>query len=124
MQYAGEVISLVVAVSWTATALFADIASHRMGTSAGRHIRMADAWREDVVAFMDRHACDFVRHSHVDTCTWWGREPEAFPQTAFERSPVLIILPYSLIYKQRVSFKEVVGTFVTIAGVAMFFLLP
>lgn len=40
MQYAGEVISLVVAVSWTATALFADIASRRMGTLRLNFIRM------------------------------------------------------------------------------------
>lgn len=41
MQYLGEILSLVVAVSWTATALFADIASHRIGALPLNLIRMA-----------------------------------------------------------------------------------
>lgn len=41
MQYLGEILSLVVAVSWTATALFADIASHRIGALSLNLIRMA-----------------------------------------------------------------------------------
>lgn len=36
----GELISLVVAISWTVTALFADIASHRMGALTLNLIRM------------------------------------------------------------------------------------
>ncbi len=38
--YLGEIISLVVAVSWTATALFADIASKRLGALQTNVIRM------------------------------------------------------------------------------------
>lgn len=41
MEHVGELISLVVAVSWTATALFADIASHRLGAVTLNFIRMA-----------------------------------------------------------------------------------
>lgn len=40
MQYYGEIISLVVAMSWTATALFADVASHRLGALPLNLIRM------------------------------------------------------------------------------------
>lgn len=43
--------------------------------------------------------------------------------TLMALTPVLIILPYSLVYKQKVRPKEVVGTFITVAGVALFFLL-
>lgn len=43
--------------------------------------------------------------------------------TLMALTPVLIILPYSLIHHQRVTFREVLGTLITIAGVAMFFLL-
>lgn len=43
--------------------------------------------------------------------------------TLMALTPVLIILPYSLIYRQKVSAKEIFGTLVTVAGVAMFFLL-
>lgn len=41
MQYLGEILSLAVALSWTATALFADIASHRVGATPLNLIRMA-----------------------------------------------------------------------------------
>ena len=40
MQYLGEIISLVVAVMWTATALFADQASHRIGAMSTNFFRM------------------------------------------------------------------------------------
>ena len=41
MQSFGEIIALIVAFSWTATALFADIASHRIGALNLNLIRMA-----------------------------------------------------------------------------------
>ncbi len=41
MQYLGEILSLTVAVSWTATALFADTASHRIGALPLNLFRMA-----------------------------------------------------------------------------------
>ena len=40
MQHLGEIISLVVALSWTLTALFADKASHRMGSLSTNIIRL------------------------------------------------------------------------------------
>ena len=40
MAHLGEIISLVVAVSWTATALFADEASHRLGSQTVNVIRL------------------------------------------------------------------------------------
>jgi len=43
--------------------------------------------------------------------------------TLMALTPVLIIVPYALIHKQKISFKEVVGTMVTMVGVALFFLL-
>lgn len=43
--------------------------------------------------------------------------------TLMALTPVLIILPYSLIYKQKVSVKELIGLALAMAGVALFFLL-
>ena len=40
MPHLGETISLIVAVCWTATALFADIASHRLGSMTVNVIRL------------------------------------------------------------------------------------
>ena len=43
--------------------------------------------------------------------------------TLMALTPVLIIVPYAIINKQRITAKQVIGTLVTIAGVALFFLL-
>ena len=40
MQHLGEIIALVVAMSWTVTALFADKASHRLGSMTANVIRL------------------------------------------------------------------------------------
>lgn len=40
MQYLGEIISLTVAVSWTITALFAEVGSKRLGSLQMNVIRM------------------------------------------------------------------------------------
>ena len=43
--------------------------------------------------------------------------------TLMALTPVLIILPYAIMYKQRVRLKEIIGVTVSMAGVAMFFLM-
>ena len=43
--------------------------------------------------------------------------------TLMALTPVLIILPYALIYKQKVRLKEILGVAVSMVGVAMFFLM-
>lgn len=41
--------------------------------------------------------------------------------TLMALSPVLILVPYSILYKQKIKLKEVIGVLVCMAGVAMFF---
>ena len=43
--------------------------------------------------------------------------------TLMALTPVLIIIPYALIYKQRIRLKEILGVAVSMVGVAMFFLM-
>lgn len=43
--------------------------------------------------------------------------------TLMALTPVMILLPYALIYKQRIKAKEIVGVTVSMLGVALFFLL-
>ena len=43
--------------------------------------------------------------------------------TLMALTPVLIILPYAIMYKQKIHLKEIIGVTVSMAGVAMFFLL-
>ena len=49
--------------------------------------------------------------------------PAGIASTLMALTPVLIIPPYCIMRHQKISGKEVIGAFVTIAGVAMFFLL-
>ena len=43
--------------------------------------------------------------------------------TLMALTPVLIILPYALVFKQKIRLKEIIGVTVRVIGVAMFFLL-
>jgi drug/metabolite transporter (DMT)-like permease len=43
--------------------------------------------------------------------------------TLMALTPVLIIAPYAIIYKQKVKAKEILGVILSVIGVAMFFLL-
>ena len=43
--------------------------------------------------------------------------------TLMALSPVFILLPYSLVYKKKVSLRELLGVFVSVTGVAIFFLI-
>ncbi len=43
--------------------------------------------------------------------------------TLMSLTPVLIIVPYALIYRQKISLKEIVGVTVSMIGTALFFLL-
>lgn len=43
--------------------------------------------------------------------------------TLMSLTPVLIIVPYALIYRQKITFKEIIGVTVSMIGTALFFLL-
>lgn len=43
--------------------------------------------------------------------------------TLMALTPVLIIVPYSIIKHQKISPKEILGTVITVTGAALFFLL-
>ena len=43
--------------------------------------------------------------------------------TLMALTPVLIILPYAILYKQKIRLKEIIGVTVSMVGVAMFFLM-
>lgn len=43
--------------------------------------------------------------------------------TLMALTPVMILIPYAFIYKQKIKFKELAGVVVSMSGVALFFLL-
>ena len=38
-------------------------------------------------------------------------------------TPVFILFPYAFLYKQRIKLREILGVLVSMAGVAIYFLL-
>ncbi len=43
-------------------------------------------------------------------------------QTLMSLTPVFILLPAAVIFKERVTLREIVGAFVAVGGVALFFI--
>lgn len=188
MEHIGEIIALVVAMCWTATALFADMASHRLGALTLNLIRMvmslimlaglllavtgypypafADGktwfWLalSGLVGYVFGDFCLFnsyivfgARYGQLfmtlappvagiagwmmfgETLSWksWigvslslmavQYAKAGIASTLMALTPVLIIIPYAIMKHQRISFKETLGTIITVTGVALFFLL-
>ena len=49
--------------------------------------------------------------------------PAGIASTLMALTPVLIIPPYAIIHRQKVSFKEILGALIAVSGAALFFLL-
>ena len=49
--------------------------------------------------------------------------PAGIASTLMALTPVLIIPPYALIHRQKISFREILGATIAVAGAALFFLL-
>ena len=43
-------------------------------------------------------------------------------QTLMSLTPVIIILPAAILFKEKVTLREVVGAFIAVGGVALFFI--
>ena len=62
MQYFGEILSVGVAISWTATALFAEVGSKRLGSLQLNVIRMS------LPAFFGNHIVVVYRFASTNIC--------------------------------------------------------
>ena len=72
MQHIGEIISLVVAVSWTVTAIFADKASHRLGSMTTNVIRLVLASLFLAVLLWITLGQPYPVHADGKTWLWLG----------------------------------------------------
>lgn len=70
MQYTGELISLTVAISWTATAVFADVAIHRIGTLPANIVRMAIALALFGLTLLTVTGCPFPQYTNGRVWLW------------------------------------------------------
>ena len=136
-MFIGELISLGVALSWTATALFAEVGSKRMGSLPFNTIRMTmsllllnkDGLAQLHHAVSDRKAVWCVLASTVfgpfigvsASLLATQYTSAGIAQTLFALTPILIIAPAALLFHQKVTLREVLGAIISVVGVCLFF---
>ena len=138
MQYAGEIISLVVAVSWTVTAMFAEVASKRLGSLQLNVIRMllsivmlsVTLWvftGSPVPAYADGNAwlwlsiSGFVGYIFGDYCLFnsYILIGSRFGQLFMTLAPIAAAFSGWAILGERMSLQSVAGMLVTIFGIGL-----
>ena len=137
-MYLGEIISLAVAVSWTVTALFAEVASKRIGSLQFNVVRMflsivmlgltlwcftgspvplyanSDAWLwlslSGFVGYLLGDYCLFNSYILIGS---------RFGQLFMTLAPIAAAFSAWAILGERMSFQTVVGMLVTISGIGL-----
>jgi drug/metabolite transporter (DMT)-like permease len=100
-NHTGEFAALLTALFWTVTSLSFESASHRIGSLSVNILRL-------MIGIIFLSVFNFVNRG--------------IASTIMALVPVFIILPAVVIYKQKVTWTEVIGAFVSVAGVALFFI--
>ena len=136
-MFIGELISLGVALSWTATALFAEVGSKRMGSLPFNTIRMTMS-----LLLLNKDGLAQLHHAVSDRKAMWCMlastvfgpfigvsasllatqyTSAGIAQTLFALTPILIIAPAALLFHQKVTLREVLGAIISVVGVCLFF---
>ena len=138
MQYLGEVISLVVAISWTLTALFAEVGSKRLGSLQLNVIRMVlslvmlgmTLWNftgsffplyADGTTWFWLSLSGFVGYLLGDYCLFnsYVLIGSRFGQLFMTLAPPTAAISGWLILDEQMSFNALLGMFVTITGISL-----
>jgi drug/metabolite transporter (DMT)-like permease len=136
-MFIGELISLGVALSWTATALFAEVGSKRMGSLPFNTIRMTMS-----LLLLNKDGLAQLHHAVNDRKAMWcvlastvfgpfigvsasllatQYTSAGIAQMLFALTPILIIAPAALLFHQKVTLREVLGAIISVVGVCLFF---
>lgn len=138
MQHLGEIISLTVAVSWTVTALFADKASHRLGSMSANVIRLVLAslflgailWAgigRPYPVYADGRvwawlaASALVGYVFGDYCLFncYLSIGARFGQLFMTLAPPMAAIAGWIILGERLSWKSILAMAVTLCGIAI-----
>lgn len=138
MQYAGEIISLVVAVSWTITALFAEMASRSLGSLQFNVVRMllsivmlsATLWiftgspfplYADGDAWLWLSLSGFVGYILGDYCLFnsYILIGSRFGQLFMTLAPIAAAFSAWAILGEKMSLQAVAGMLVTVSGIGL-----
>ena len=138
LLHAGELISLCVAVSWTATALFADVASHRLGALPLNLIRMVISLLFLTTALWIGTGVPYPVHADATTWFWLGLSGmvgyvfgdyclfnsyvifgSRYGQLFMTMSPITAGIAGWLLLGERLSWHAWLAMLVTISGIAI-----
>lgn len=138
MQYLGEIISLVVAISWTVTALFAEVGSKRLGSLQLNVIRMVlslvmlgmTLWTftgsffplyADGTTWFWLSLSGFVGYLLGDYCLFnsYVLIGSRFGQLFMTLAPPTAAISGWLILGEQMSFNALLGMFVTLTGISL-----
>ena len=138
MQHLGEIISLIVALSWTVTALFADRASHRLGSMTANVMRLVLAsvflavilWigvghpypvYADVKAWAWLAASALVGYVFGDYCLFncYLSIGARFGQLFMTLAPPMAAIAGWAILGETLTWKSALAMFVTLSGIAI-----
>ncbi|WP_321332487.1 DMT family transporter [uncultured Bacteroides sp.] len=138
MQYFGEILSIGVAVSWTATALFSEVASKRLGSLQLNVIRMilsllmlgATLWfftgvpyplYADGKAWFWLSLSGFVGYVLGDYCLFnsYVLIGSRFGQLFMTLAPIAAAISGWIILKEHLSLQVLAGMLITLTGIGM-----
>ncbi len=138
MPHLGEIISLIVAVSWTVTALFADKASHRLGSMTANVLRLSLA-----IVFLGLLLWVTVGHPYpvyASGQAWWWLTLSAlvgyvfgdwclfncylsigarFGQLFMTLAPPMAAIAGRVILGESLTWKSILAMTVTLSGIAI-----
>lgn len=121
MQYLGEIISLGVACSWTVTALFAEVGSKRIGSLQLNVIRMLLSLVMLGITLWCVTGVPFPSFASGEAWLWLSLSGFV----GYILGDYCLFNSYIIIgsrFGQKVTFKEVIGAIISVAGVSLFFI--
>lgn len=121
MQYLGEIISLGVACSWTVTALFAEVGSKRIGSLQLNVIRMLLSLVMLGITLWCVTGVPFPSFASSEAWLWLSLSGFV----GYILGDYCLFNSYIIIgsrFGQKVTFKEVIGAIISVAGVSLFFI--
>ncbi|MBE6282913.1 MAG: DMT family transporter [Mediterranea massiliensis] len=138
MQYIGETISLIVAVSWTATALFAEVASKRIGSQQLNLVRMVLSLLMLSITLWCFTGAPYPLHTNAETWLWLSLSGfvgyvlgdyclfnsylligSRFGQLFMTLAPPTAAITGWLLLGEQLTMQALLGMLVTLSGIAL-----
>ena len=140
-MYFGEIIALSVAVCWTSSAVFFELAGRKIGSISVNIIRLGVSFILLGITLL------FTQHAFIpmdvtaEQWFWLGlsgviglylgvslsllaiqHTKTGIASTFMALVPIFVIIPSAIIFKEKIRLNHFIGAIVSVIGVALFFL--